>query len=159
MIVYCSRSSSSTRKLAEEDELVSRLRQIASKEGAELVVFEKQAVTDATATSPLADVKDTIRLFRSATVVVGVHGASLANIAFSRKGTTVIEIGFGIPQAGHYLHLAESLELNYVGIRLKKNSRSFGATEVSLPEAGVDNIANAVVEGLLRNKRRDPDEL
>jgi len=159
MIVYCSRSSSSTRKLAEEDELVSRLRQIASKEGAELVVFEKQAVTDATATSPLADVKDTIRLFRSATVVVGVHGASLANIAFSRKGTTVIEIGFGIPQAGHYLHLAESLELNYVGIRLKKNSRSFGATEVSLPEAGVDNIANAVVEGLLRNKRRGPDEL
>jgi tetratricopeptide (TPR) repeat protein len=159
-IVYCSRSSSATRKLAEEDELMSRLRQIASKEGAELIVFEKQATTDATAPSPLAAVKDAIQLFQSATVVVGVHGASLANIAFSRKGTTVIEIGFGIPQAGHYLHLAESLELKYVGIRLKQNSRSFGAIEVSLPEGGVDEIANAVVEGLERAERRDGgDEL
>lgn len=77
-----------------------------------------------------------------------MHGASLANIAFCQKGTTVVEMGFNIPQAGHYLHLANSLELNYVGIRLQKNSRSFGATEVSVGEFGVDEVANAVIEGL-----------
>ena len=159
-IIYCSRSSSSTRKLAEEEELLSRLRAIASKEGAELVVFEKQAATDATAPSPLAAVINAIQLFQSATVVVGVHCASLANIAFSRTGTTIVELGFEIPQAGHYLHLAKSLELKYVGIRLRPNSRSFGATEVSLPEGGVDKIANAVMEGLKRAERMDGgDEL
>lgn len=147
-IVYCSRSSSSTRKLAEEDELLSRLQEVASKEGAQLFVFEKQVATNATGPSPLAAVIDAIQVFQSANVVVGVHGASLANIAFCRIGTTIIELGFGIPQAAHYLHLASSLELDYVGVRLRQNSRSFGATEVSLPEGGVDEVVNSVIKGL-----------
>ena len=148
-VVYCSRSLSATCRLAEEDELISKLRQIADKEDAELVIFQKEAATDsAKDSSPLSSVTDAIKLFQSATVVVGVHGASLANIAFCQKGTTVVEMGFNIPQAGHYLHLANSLELNYVGIRLQKNSRSFGATEVSVGEGGVDFVTNAVIEGL-----------
>lgn len=147
-IVYCSRSLSATRRLAEEDELISKLRQIADKEDAELVIFQKEAATDsAKDSSPLSSVTDAIKLFRSATVVVGVHGASLANIAFCQN-CSVVEMGFNIPQAGHYLHLANSLELNYVGIRLQKDSRSFGATEVSVGEGGVDEVANAVIEGL-----------
>lgn len=148
-VVYCSRSLSATRRLAEEDELISKLRQIADKEDAELVIFQKEAATDsAKDSSPLSSVTDAIKLFHSASVVVGVHGASLANIVFCQKGTTVVEMGFNIPQAGHYLHIANSLELNYVGIRLQKNSRSFGATEVSVGEGGVDEVANAVIEGL-----------
>ncbi len=157
-IVYCSRSSSSTRKLAEEEELLSRLREIALKEGAEVVVFQKQTSTDTTAPSPLAATMDAIQLFQSASVIVGVHGASLANIAFSKIGTTIVELCFGIPQAGHYLHLAQSLELKYYGIRLRQNSRSFGATEVSLPEGGVDEVVNVVIEGLKRAERIDGED-
>ena len=84
-----------------------------------------------------------------------MHGASLANIAFSKIGTKIVELSFGIPQAGHYLHLAKSLELDYFGIRLRQNSRSFGATEVSLPEGGVDEIVQVVIEGLKQAERRD----
>ena len=158
-IVYCSRSSSATRRLAEEKELLSRLRRMASDVGAEVVVFEKQAATGSAESSPLSSVIDAIQLFHSATVVVGVHGASLSNIAFSRKGTTVIEMGFDIPQAGHYLHLARSLELRYVGIRLEPNSRSFGAIELALREGGVDEILDAVFEGLKRGETKGGDEL
>jgi hypothetical protein len=51
-------------------------------------------------------------------------GASLANIAFSRPGTTVIEMGFeSLPQASHYRHLSSALGLNHVDVWLERDAR------------------------------------
>ncbi len=153
-IVYCSRSLSPTRKLKEENELLSRLEKVAFTMNAELIIFEKgnnenPDKDDGAESSPMQFVKNTIELFSSADVVVGVHGASLANIAFSKMGTTVVEMGLeGLPQASHYRHLSRSLGLNHVDVFLTKDSRSLGATEVQLRLGGVNEVVGAVVEGL-----------
>mmetsp|Transcript_5011 Transcript_5011/g.11110 ORF Transcript_5011/g.11110 Transcript_5011/m.11110 type:complete len:195 (-) Transcript_5011:16-600(-) len=159
-IVYCSRSSSPTRKLKEENELLSRLEKVASSMNAELSIFEKgnneNAEEDVGAdSSPLHFVKSTIELFSSADVVVGVHGASLANIVFSEVGTTVVEMGLeGLPQASHYRHLSQSLGLEHVDVFLMKDSRSLGATEVQLRLGGMNEVVGAVVEGLDNASKR-----
>ena len=150
-IVYCSRSSSSTRKLKDEKKLLSRLADVASTMNAELEIFEKKGTDNSTTVSPLQFVTDTVKLFASADVVVGVHGASLANIAFSQAGTTIVEMGFeALPQASHYRHLSLSLGLNHMDIFLTKDSRSLGATEVQLRLGGLNEVVGAVVEGLER---------
>lgn len=152
-IVYCSRSSSPTRKLKEETELLARLEELASTMNAELVMFEKKS-TDANSTSsasptPLEFIAETVELFQSATVVVGVHGASLANIAFSRPDTTIVELGLeGLPQASHYRHVSNSLGLKHVDVFLSKDPRSLGATEVKLRKGGLEKVLNAVGSGL-----------
>ena len=59
----------------------------------------------------------TAALFASAAVVVGVHGAGLANAMMCAPGTALIEIGFGAANEPstklHYEHLAAALNLEY----------------------------------------------
>ena len=54
----------------------------------------------------------TARLFNSASLIVGVHGAGLSNALFARAGTVLIEaVGFGNPLC--YMDLAFTLGLEY----------------------------------------------
>jgi hypothetical protein len=80
-VVFCPRSSSATRSLKEEEELLTSLREKVSELGGELIVFEKASKHDNSTSlssnkSPLEFVLDSVELFRSANVVVGVHGKS-----------------------------------------------------------------------------------
>eukprot|EP00956_Cyclotella_meneghiniana_P016046 scaffold25098_cov64-Cyclotella_meneghiniana.AAC.9 len=144
-VVYCPRTSSATRTLRDEVILLSKLNEIVSELGAEVAVFEK-ANSTLSHQSTLESVMESVELFRSASVIVGVHGASLANIAFSKPGVTVIEMGFeGLPQASHYRHLSNALGLQHVDVWLERDHRSLGATQVRLRPEGMQEVINAVV--------------
>ena len=56
---------------------------LANKTKRKLVIFDD---------NQLPSLEETMMLFYRADVVIGVHGAGLANLLFSRPGTTVIEI-------------------------------------------------------------------
>jgi len=60
-------------------------------------------------------VREYIELFRRAVVVIGVHGAGLANIVFCAPGTHVIEIGYdrGMALPDMYAQMSMHLDLNY----------------------------------------------
>jgi hypothetical protein len=77
-VVYCPRATSPTRSLKEEKELLSKLQDMVTGLGGEVIVFEKAKggnnSTFASNNSPLEFVMDTVELFRSATIIVGVHG-------------------------------------------------------------------------------------
>jgi hypothetical protein len=57
---------------------------------------------------------DQLRLFRSAEVVAGPHGAGLAWITFCEPGTLVVELCPPVEGKNHYKHISESLNLHYV---------------------------------------------
>ena len=79
-VVYCPRSSSATRSLKEEDKLVVQLKRVVSELGGEVIIFEKSS-DDQSDQSPLDFVIDSVELFRSANVIVGVHGAYSLKLA------------------------------------------------------------------------------
>jgi hypothetical protein len=58
-----------------------------------------------------------VRLFASATVVMGVHGAGLSNALFSPTGAALIELGdtptLGVGQPPCFVNLAHRLGLRY----------------------------------------------
>jgi hypothetical protein len=56
--------------------------------------------------------RDTIRLFSQAQVVLGVMGGGLSNLIFARAGTSVLEIALPEPHR-YYAHLALALGLEY----------------------------------------------
>jgi hypothetical protein len=60
-------------------------------------------------------VRDHVELFRRARVVIGVHGAGLANQLFCGSGTHVVEIGYdqGMPLPDMYMQLAAGLDHQY----------------------------------------------
>ena len=55
----------------------------------------------------------TVRLFNSATLVVGVHGAGLANIVFCHPTARVLELGLPEPEFAEYRILSRHLNLTY----------------------------------------------
>ena len=60
--------------------------------------------------------RDQIRSFREADIVVGVHGAGLTNIVFCRPGATVLEIPLAnrpASEGAYFGHIAVSLGLSY----------------------------------------------
>ena len=78
-VVFCSRSSSATRKLKDEEELLTRLRDSVGVMGGEVIVFEKASKTSNSTShtieeSSLNFVMDSVHLFQSSHVIVGVHG-------------------------------------------------------------------------------------
>lgn len=145
-IVYCKG------KLVEEEEkqLLLELKGVTESTGAKLFVYSLPSGENETSSkSNLKEVRKTVKLFHSATVVVGAHGEALVNSIFSRPGTTVIEMGFeSVPQASQYRHLSTSLGLKHVDINLTKDSRSFGAAEYMLREGGLEDVVEAVLDGL-----------
>jgi capsular polysaccharide biosynthesis protein len=54
-----------------------------------------------------------VSLFASAKVIIGPHGAGLANLVFCRKGTTVIELFADDYVFPLYYDLANKVELKY----------------------------------------------
>ena len=57
-------------------------------------------------------------LFGSAALVVGVHGAGLANALFCVEGAALLELSLPEPEFGEYAHLAGALGLHYASVPL-----------------------------------------
>jgi capsular polysaccharide biosynthesis protein len=95
--LYISREDASSRHIANEEEVLALLTLL----GFEKVVIGKRSVFEQSA------------LFASADVIVGVHGAGLANIVFCTPGTRIIDV---IPVNWYplyYLELSACMALNY----------------------------------------------
>ena len=61
---------------------------------------------------------ETVDLFGSAALVVGVHGAGLANALFCVEGAALLELSLPEPEFGEYAHLAGALGLHYASVPL-----------------------------------------
>ena len=98
--VFVSRSLASKRKLLNEEELFLNLKHRGfEKVCAETLSFEQQ-----------------VRLFSEAEVVLGPHGAGLANIMFMEQGGLVIELVPYRKPKPHYLNMAAAFGLRYACI-------------------------------------------
>eukprot|EP00936_MAST-01D_sp_MAST-1D-sp1_P000341 g341.t1 len=68
-------------------------------------------------------VLEQVRIFGEADIVVGVHGAALSNVVFSRSGAALVEVtmrrAFGYPVGFRdYAHLAAAMGLRYWAVPL-----------------------------------------
>lgn len=132
LVVYASRRSASTRRFANESALVDALpaRHTVDFDGAQ------------------TDIPAAIAIFRRAHVVVGVHGAALANALFCQPGALLVELGFPGAAARHYEHLAAALGLRYRRVLLRDDDRAFAASLVVAEPAALEAVVAAVDEAL-----------
>ena len=95
--LYISRADSSWRKVSNEDEVIKFL----SSAGYEIVILSSLSSTEQA------------NLFNSATSIISVHGAGLANLAYCSSGTRVLEIFPPRWTSLCYLRLAVAVECVY----------------------------------------------
>jgi capsular polysaccharide biosynthesis protein len=95
--LYISRDRAKRRKITNEDDVFELL---ASKG------FEKVSLENLT-------LKNQVKLFQEALVVIGCHGAGLANIMFMQKNQTVIELKSNNNNYWCYFSLARVFGLKY----------------------------------------------
>lgn len=112
VVVYASRKDATLRQFANESLLLQLLPGAVQFEGTQ------------------SDMPSTVALFRSASVVVGVHGAALANSLWCQPTALLIELGFDNPAARHYEHLAAAIDINYIRVLLSPDERAFAAPVV-----------------------------
>ena len=88
-----------------------------------------------------------IRLFQTASVVIAVHGAGLANLLYSVPGSVVIE---AIPMVGqdgghvYYLEMAQAMDLVYIPV-LMPNFDWYDADVVPLDALLKGSLSYAVL--------------
>lgn len=88
-------------------------------------------------------------MFASATIVIGPHGAGLANLVFCRPGTVVVEIGWDSAKVmamdPMYYRLADALGLEY---RLLVGKGSYSGPISVAPEAVLAKIPSSDVRAI-----------
>lgn len=93
--ILIKRSGRPLRTLANHDAILAALRGI--RPDLEWRVFDSMTFID------------TVRLFSEASVIVGPHGAGLANMVWCNEGTEIIEIGSAVEPNICYWHISELL--------------------------------------------------
>lgn len=96
--LFISRRNARWRTIVNESELSVLL----EARGFTTIVLEEYALSDQ------------IRLFHNAEIVVAPHGAGLANLVFSRAGTSVLEIGSTFRPHDCFWQIAHLRRLNYI---------------------------------------------
>jgi capsular polysaccharide biosynthesis protein len=96
-LVYISRSRAKRRRISNEDEVFALLK---------LKGFQKVNLEE-------LKLMDQVKLFQEARIVVGCHGAGLANIMFMQKNQTVIELKSNNNNYWCYFSLARVFGLKY----------------------------------------------
>ena len=97
-----------------------------------------------------ADAAATLRLFRPAALVVGVHGAGLTNALFCAR-CALLELGLPNPHARYYAHLANATRSPYAMLPVAADGAAppYAAREVGL----ADDPAAAMRALLVRTLR------
>ena len=124
-VIYTTRGTSSMRRLTGEDTLVEALRKMVGRVAGDQRAGGGAGEDSAAGRGSVGDTKEdsaaaaavpefvvfdggkmstaeAVALFSRAAVVVGVHGAALANILFSPSSALLVELGFKTPTAVHY---------------------------------------------------------
>ncbi|MCG9890679.1 MAG: glycosyltransferase family 61 protein [Thermosynechococcaceae cyanobacterium MS004] len=78
-------------------------------------------------------IKEQIQTFANAQIVIGIHGAGMANILWCREGTKVVEIFHPKFAAWCYAILANQLEMDYYS-----SGRDPGSMDINFREADVE---------------------
>lgn len=110
-VVFVSRNRNGTadklggrRSITNEETVISAVRGVLDRTE-RLVVFTGEDSSGSLAAA--------VELFSNARLVLGVHGAGLANAVFCAPGTPLVEIALQEPFYRAYMHLAAALELRY----------------------------------------------
>ena len=145
-VLYVGRNSSSSRHLEGEWQLLESIRDVLDRSSSahgnhkwELEVFD----------DGISGMRRAREQFLKASIIVGIHGAGLANLVFSRQHTKVIEIGFQSPAAEHYRHAALAMNMEYRWIPLESDVHAMAKKEVTLaggPGQIIELIESAVFE-------------
>ena len=101
IVVFLKRTE---RQIINRDDVTSLVQRFARRIDRQLVVFDD---------SDLPSFEETMTLFYRADVIIGVHGAGLANLLFSRPGATLIEFNC----KGRYVCLCYSKLCMQLGMR------------------------------------------
>ncbi|KAJ1449134.1 hypothetical protein M885DRAFT_113872 [Pelagophyceae sp. CCMP2097] len=102
-LVLVSRGAGEARALGNEEAIRLALLHVARQHLLDFVVFDGRS----------SSMTETLHLFRTAALVVGVHGAGLANAIFCGRGAAMLELALPEPEFAEYRHLAQSLDLRY----------------------------------------------
>ena len=173
-VIYTTRGTSSMRRLTGEETLVEALREMvgrvaggqragggadedqAAGRGSAGDTKEDSAAAAAAAVPEFVvfdggkmSTAEAVALFSRAAVVVGVHGAALANILFSPSSALLVELGFKTPTAVHYEQSALALGLAYHKELLDSDEHSVAAKYVGA-RSGVFEGAVAAAERHLK---------
>jgi len=143
-IVLVSRKSTTLRRWesTEQDEFFAYLQSISGSRF-EVIEFEGSEPVD-----------DMIALFRTAFLVVGVHGAGLSNVMFSQPGTHVIEFGFTTALALHFTHLSIALGHHHVRVGCTPGEKGFSTDIVKIPSLAMEKV-KTVIENLISPKKKE----
>ena len=93
---------------------------------------------------------ETIDLFQQADIIMGMHGAGLANILFARKNTYLIELtsdrSFDQPNQNtytHFKHMSMSLNIKHIAVAVWKTCQ-FAAIEIARTKHGDVLLSNVL---------------
>lgn len=137
LLIYCARGEARTRRVADEARVIAAFEALASPT-VEIRIFDGGEAT------PL----EAAALFGRAKVVVGVHGAALANALFCDETAVLVELGFRAAAARHYEYLAFALGIGYERIPLDADARSVAAKRVSVGDDAIKAAVRAAVRAL-----------
>lgn len=132
IIVYVTRASDPTRRVANEAQLLNNIR--TTFPGTSVVVFDGSS-----------NPEDTLSLFQRARVVIGPHGAGLSHILFSGPGTAVVEFLFMADPPMMFWHTAAALGQEYWLLPVPNSY--YMQREMDVPEGEVLDILTAVLGG------------
>jgi len=144
VLLYVGRNGTNTRRLEAEYQLVDRLKRVVASASGN-VPWRFEIFDDGK-----HGMMETIKTFSTATLIVGIHGSGMSNVLFSKKGTTLIEIGFTSIAAKHYEHAGLALGLDYVFVSLEADVHAMGSKKVKLSKESTNEIMKRVkniVEG------------
>lgn len=146
-VVYVSRERAESRRLGPfmESQLRRALAAVLTPSPVELAVFAGDE-----------SLRDTIRLFSQAQVVLGVMGGGLSNLIFARAGTSVLEIALPEPHR-YYAHLALALGLEYHMFPLQM-SGAHDQFYLMLGDSQVRTVCERVVQLVVAAAQKPTDE-
>jgi hypothetical protein len=126
--LYISRAHADKRRLLNEEEIMAKLASLG------FAAISPDSLT----------VKEQIRLFASAEAIVAPHGAGLANLAFCRPGTKVVELFSPAYIPVYYWILSSHFGLDYsylIGDRAVWNQKTWaGATDFHVDPDRFDRV-------------------
>lgn len=123
--IYISRKNARVRRLNQEEEVQALLERI----GFKTYYLETMSFVEQ------------IQLFRSAEIIVGLHGAGLAHMIFCEPGTYIIELNGNFENKNHYAHIAHCCDLQYFRfIRCQYDETENVKIDLQILEAAVHHI-------------------
>ena len=128
--IYITRGKARRRMISNEEEVLELLK----KKGFEKVVLED------------LQLKNQVKLFQEARVVVASHGAGLANTMFMQKGQTVIELKSDNNRYWCYFSLARVFGLKYYYSLNKGSSANHRDADITVDVARMQKLVTQAME-------------